>query len=100
MSKSAKNRVLDHLDQFYLGWFSPAHFDQKVEHFYFECHEESFLFLIQPPKSLDIQWALLLEPAFLEDDLIWQFSDNIKTTFEKENFALLNISENHNKKSV
>lgn len=87
MSKSAKNRVLDHLDQFYLGWFSPAHFDQKVEHFYFECLEESFLFIIQPPKSLNIQWVLLLEPAFVEDDLIWQFSENIKTTFEKESIT-------------
>ena len=87
MSKNAKNRVLEHLDQFYLGWFSPAHFDQKVEHFYFECLEESFLFLSQSPKSMNIQWALLLEPAFLEDDLVWQFSDNIKTLFEKESIT-------------
>ncbi len=79
-----KNRLLDYLDQFYLGWFSPAHFDQKIDYYFFECLEESFLFVSQSPKSCDVNWALLIEPAFSEDDLIWKFSDNIKTTFERE----------------
>lgn len=84
VSLRAKNRLLDYLDKFYLGWFSPAHFDQKVQQYYIQYHEDSFLFVFQSIRSEISVWALLVTPAFQEDELLWKFSANVKNTFEKE----------------
>lgn len=84
VAAKTKNRLLDYLDKFYLGWFSPAHFDQKVEEFYFQCGEEAFVFAIYNSLKSKTEWAILVTPAFKEDELKWSFSPEIKNTYERE----------------